>query len=129
MLRRIAGKTVVSILRSDVINSVCSVQVCAGHEAGCEAAIHAMHSIFKEEETEAVLLVDAVNAFNSINRQVFLHNISKSFEAKYLYFNVRKLWEKNILLPPQLYYIESTVYLNLQLSNVLKSLKPSDYVA
>ena len=76
VFRRIAGKTVVSILHSDVINSVGSIQVCAGHEAGCEAAIHAMHSIFKEEETEAVLLVDAANAFNSINRQVFLHNIS-----------------------------------------------------
>ena len=76
VLRRITGKTVVSIIRSDVITSVGSIQVCAGHGAGCEAAIHAMHSIFKEEETEAVLLIDAANAFNSINRQVFLHNIS-----------------------------------------------------
>ena len=35
-----------------------------------------MHSLFKEEETEAVLLVDAANPFNSINRHLFLHNIS-----------------------------------------------------
>ena len=34
-----------------------------------------MHTIFEDEKTEAVLLVDAANAFNSVNRQVFLHNI------------------------------------------------------
>ena len=59
-----------------VISSTGSLQVCAGQEAGSEAAIHAMEKIFKEESTEAVLLVDAANAFNSINRKVFLHNIS-----------------------------------------------------
>ena len=35
-----------------------------------------MAKIFKEESTETVLLVDAENAFNSINMKVFLHNIS-----------------------------------------------------
>ena len=29
----------------------------------------------KKEHTEAVLLVDAANAFNSVNRKVFLHNV------------------------------------------------------
>ena len=31
--------------------------------------------MFEDEKTEVVLLVDAVNAFNSVNLQVFLHNI------------------------------------------------------
>ena len=75
VLRRIAGKVVVHTVREDVISSVGSLQVCAGQEAGCEAAIHAMHSIFESEETEAVLLLDASNAFNSINRNAFLHNV------------------------------------------------------
>ena len=35
-----------------------------------------MEKIFEEESTEAVLLVDEENAFNLINRNVFLHNIS-----------------------------------------------------
>ena len=35
-----------------------------------------MQKIFKEESTEAVLLVDAENVFNSIKRKEFLHNIS-----------------------------------------------------
>ena len=76
ILRRITGKVIVSILKKEVVSSAGSLQVCAGQEAGSEAAIHAMENIFKEESTEAVLLVDATNAFNSINRKVFLHNIS-----------------------------------------------------
>ena len=52
------------------------LQVCTGQESGCEAAIHAMHQIFADEETEGALLVDATNAFNSINWQVALYNIS-----------------------------------------------------
>ena len=44
-------------------------------DTGCEAAIHPMLSVFSEKGTEAVLLVDASNAFNSLNRKVALHNI------------------------------------------------------
>ena len=34
-----------------------------------------MHTIFEDEKTDAVLLANAANAFNSVNRQVFLRNI------------------------------------------------------
>ena len=44
-------------------------------KGGAEAAIHAMKKIFQHESTEAVILVDASNAFNSLNRQAALHNI------------------------------------------------------
>ena len=64
VLKRIVGKVIVSILRDDIITSV-TLQVCAGQESGCEAAVHAMHKMYKEEHTEAVLLVDAANGFNS----------------------------------------------------------------
>lgn len=75
VLRRIAGKVVMEVVKEDVMISVGSLQLCGGQDAGCEAAIHAMHDIFKNSETEAVLLVDADNAFNSINREALLHNI------------------------------------------------------
>ena len=75
VLRRIAGKVVMKISKSDVIESVGSLQVCAGQEAGIEAAVHAMHDIYDLEETEAVLLIDAENAFNSINRKAMINNI------------------------------------------------------
>ena len=53
-----------------------SLQVCAGQEAEAEATIRAMYDIYNDEHSEAVLLVDAGNAFNSINGKVMIHNIS-----------------------------------------------------
>eukprot|EP00117_Sycon_ciliatum_P033888 scpid31728/ scgid3499/ len=53
----------------------CSWQLCAGHECGVEAAIHAMHTVFEDEETEAILLADASNAFNTLNREACMRNI------------------------------------------------------
>ena len=50
-------------------------KVCAGHPAGCAAAIHALRNVFTAMDTNAVLLADADNAFNSLNRAVALHNI------------------------------------------------------
>ena len=44
-----------------------ALQNCAGHDAGSEAAIHAMKSIFDDNNTQAALLVDATNAFNLVN--------------------------------------------------------------
>ena len=52
-----------------ITSSVC------GPDAGCEATIHSLRTIFQQEETEAVMLIDASNAFNSINRKAFLHNV------------------------------------------------------
>ena len=75
VLRRIIRKSVANVLKSDVKHSVGSLQLCAGQDAGSEAAVHAMHRIFDQEESEAVLLIDASSAFNSFNRKVFLHNV------------------------------------------------------
>ena len=49
--------------------------LCAGQNAGCEVAVHTMRKIFDGSTTDAVILVDASNAFNNINRQVTLLNI------------------------------------------------------
>ena len=47
----------------------------AGHKKGSEAAIHAMRELFEHDNSDAVLLIDASNAFNSLNRAAALHNI------------------------------------------------------
>ena len=73
--RRIIAKSILKVIGEDVKSAAGSLQTCAGHEAGCEAAIHAMKEIEASEETEAIFLVDASNAFNTINRQAALHNI------------------------------------------------------
>ena len=49
--------------------------MCAGLRSGSETAVHGIHSIFEEEETDAVLLIDASNAFNTLNRAAALYNI------------------------------------------------------
>ena len=75
VIRRIMGKCVTKVTKLDVISASGSLQVCAGHTAGGEAAIHAMREIFEADETDAALLIDATNAFNSLNRAAALHNI------------------------------------------------------
>ena len=45
VLRRVSGKVIVSHLKEDVIQSVGSLQVCAGQDAGCESLIYAMRTI------------------------------------------------------------------------------------
>ena len=75
VIRRIIGKAIISVIKPDILNSAGSLQLCAGLPSGCEAAAHAMNDIFKEEDTDALLLVDASNAFNTLNRKVLLHNI------------------------------------------------------
>jgi len=47
----------------------------ARQDAGCEVAVHAMHHDFSEDNTKAVSLVDASNAFSSLNHKVALHNL------------------------------------------------------
>ena len=54
------------------IDAAGPLQVCAGHLAGCEAAVHAMRQVFDASDTNAIILVDASNAFNSLNWQAAL---------------------------------------------------------
>ena len=75
ILRRIVGKVIVGCIRDDIIQAAGPLQTCAGLKSGIEASIHAMRKIFEREETEALLLVDAENAFNNLNRKTAIHNI------------------------------------------------------
>lgn len=67
VVRRIIGKAVLTVAGQQVQEVTGALQVCAGQRGGSEA----------DDNSEAVLLVDAMNAFNSLNRQValqtFLH--------------------------------------------------------
>jgi hypothetical protein len=73
--RRIIGKSITRLLKPDIMEAAGVTQLCAGQESGIEAAIHAITQLFSEDDTDAVLLVDAENAFNSLNRTVALNNI------------------------------------------------------
>ena len=74
-MRRIIGKAIIAEIKPDLVESAGCLQLCAGQKSGCEAAAHAMADIFAEEQNDAILLIDASNAFNSLNREALLHNI------------------------------------------------------
>ena len=75
ILRRIVGKMITAFAKKDILISSNPLQMSSGHASGCETAIHAMYDIYEEDETDGVLLVDASNAFNAVNRKMMLHNI------------------------------------------------------
>ena len=73
--RRIIGRAILTAIMPDIQEAGGSTQLCAGQQAGSEAAVHAMHQIFNDPGSQAVLLVDVTNAFNCLNRKAALLNI------------------------------------------------------
>ena len=56
-------------------SSVGLLQLCAGAWSWLWIEIQAMHKIYEEDKSEGIWLLDASNAFNSVNRKTFIHNI------------------------------------------------------
>ena len=71
------GKATLKVVKPDILKAAGTTQLCAGQEGGCEAAVHAVRLMFKDDNCEAVLLVDASNAFNALNRKAALHNVAR----------------------------------------------------
>ena len=77
-LRRVVGKAVCMAARID-IEDLCDVdQLRGGLRSGIESAVHAMNDLFSQHNDSVlgwdVLLVDASNTFNSLNRSALLRN-------------------------------------------------------
>ena len=75
---RIIAEAILKVVGNDVQSAAGPLQTCAGHESSVKAAVHAMQKIHFNEDTEGILLVDASNAFNSLNRIAALHNIQQT---------------------------------------------------
>ena len=53
------------------------LQLCVGHDSGFEAAIHALRMTFKDQESEAVLLVDhPAMAIHAISLQPLVQRLN-----------------------------------------------------
>ena len=68
-VRRIVAKAILYVTKADVQEAAGTRQLCGGQIAGIEAAVHSVTEAFHSDDTEAILLVDASNAFNSLNRE------------------------------------------------------------
>jgi hypothetical protein len=75
MARRIIGKAVMEVTGQKVQEAVGVLQLCAGHPVGVESAIHAMRDFLDDDSSDGILLIDADNAFNRVNRAVALWNV------------------------------------------------------
>lgn len=75
-LRRIISKCMILATSSEVTEACGHSQLCSGLSSGIEGGIHAMNDIFQNKclpgSNWGMLLVDADNAFNSVNRQLAL---------------------------------------------------------
>ena len=69
-VRRIIAKAALTVLKPDILDSVGCHQLCVGQMGRVESGVHSIRELFKVNE--AVLLVDASN---SLNRRVALHNV------------------------------------------------------
>ena len=60
--RRILSKAILTLTRDDIHETVSADQLCGGKVAGIKGAIHSTRSLFTQNNTEAILLVDTLNA-------------------------------------------------------------------
>ena len=70
VLRRIIGRTITKCISKDFLELGSNKQVCLGQKSGIEFAIHSLREKYEESDTEALLLLEADNAFNSVNREL-----------------------------------------------------------
>ena len=105
VMRRIIGRTITKCLKNELMSVGSNYQFCLGQKCGIEYAIHTLRDQYSKTSADAVLLVDAENAFNSLNRKLALKNVKNTCPSlltatKNSYSNPSKLFvnKKNHLL-------------------------------
>ena len=104
--RRTVGKTIAVFFKEEIKEVAAPLQVCPGHNAGSEDAIHVMSQVFIEEGKDGILLIDATNAFNQRNRSVALYHIQITCKEMSFYIikNLQKpfkafyLWRRSVMV-------------------------------
>ena len=78
-LHRVIGKAICMAIRSDIEVGFGLDQLCAGRKTGIEGALHTMSDLYDANidsiDGLGVLLVDASNAFNSLNHIAMLLHV------------------------------------------------------
>ena len=55
VIRRILGRAIMITFRRNILESAGDLEPCADQRAGCEAAVHALSSMFSEDDSDAIL--------------------------------------------------------------------------
>ena len=100
---RITGRIIVDCIRQDLTSLGGNMQLCLGQKSGIEHAIHSLRHSFDDPENEAILLIDAKNAFNVLNRRTALENV------KALCPSLHVALQKSYTHPSHLYIGKSTI--------------------
>ena len=74
VMRRIIGRTITKCLKNELMLLGSNYQLGLGQKCGIEYAIHTLRDQYSKTFADAVLLIDAENAFNSLNRKLALKN-------------------------------------------------------
>ena len=97
VFRRLVGKVLLPIFKEDIDKLLLPHQLGVGVSGGAEAVIHSVASCMENLEVdEAILQIDFSNAFNLVNREVFLKIVKESLPgllnvANFLYANKGRL--------------------------------------
>ena len=71
--RRLIGKAVLTVIKSDILEVTSCLQLCAGQSSACEAIVHAViHLCHHSNDNEGLFFVDE---FNGLNRGLAPRNI------------------------------------------------------
>ena len=74
VMRSITGRKIVDCIRQNLASRGGNMQLHLGQKCGIEHAIHSLCHSYNDPEIESILLIDAKNAFNVLNRRTALEN-------------------------------------------------------
>ena len=70
---RVIGKAILLVVGGDIQSVTGAIQLCAGQQGDCEAAVHAMHKIYDEDDADSILCLMLESAFSSLNGSLTKH--------------------------------------------------------
>ena len=84
VLRRLIGKAILKVMSAYIHEAVGVQQLCTGQVSGAEAGVHVMRKIKKTQH----LMVDAGNAFNTLNCEAALRNLVPNYLDQYIHIDM-----------------------------------------
>ena len=74
VIRRLICKAILAVTKGDLQDACSPRQLACGLPGGCEAAAHALQTLWEGDSTQVVILGDAGNAFNRLNRKAAIRS-------------------------------------------------------